>query len=470
MDKKLGVIVPYRDRYEHLLLFKKRIIPYLKEKNIDFELIVVEQDNATAFNRGKLLNVGFLYAKKIKCDYVVFHDVDMLPVDVDYSYSDTPLQMATNFVGETDKTIFDEYFGGVTMFPVDLFEKINGYGNNYWGWGYEDTDLLFRCKINGISLDTKDIKMTGSNVASLKFNGVDAYVRGNNFFSPNKETSIFISFFPDEFTCDFKKLEDKYSTFSIPGYDFTVTYNSFSRYTVELFNDNKDIIYQYSNIKSNHRTNIVVTINPNDNLIKFYQDGEMVSEQPYRNLYNYTEEKYFYLGVGNPNRVNDENFFRGLINTFAVFDTELSHEEIQELSNNKYFGLTQNFGNYKSDYSLKLYYDAKFIKGYKLMDLSGNGNDGEIVNCEIVGQSFEDVKTILIPFKRKSTFELLPHEENGFVKTGWKSDMTRYNQLKFYNEVLKGHVDTREDGLSNCKYKQHSVSKVENQVNIVVGL
>ncbi len=30
-----------------------------------------------------------------------------------------------------------------------------------------------------------------------------------------------------------------------------------------------------------------------------------------------------------------------------------------------------------------LYYDAKFIKGYKLMDLSGNGNDGEIVNCEI---------------------------------------------------------------------------------------
>jgi hypothetical protein len=174
--------------------------------------------------------------------------------------------------------------------------------------------------------------------------------------------------------------------------------------------------------------------------------------------------------VGSPIRKRENNYYRGLISSFAVFDKELSYAEIREISDNHYFGLTQSFGRYTSDYALKLYYDAKFIKGYKLMDLSGNGNDGEIINCEIVGNTYDEFKIIDVPFRRQSTFKLLTHEENGFVKDGWKSDMTRFNQLRFYNEVIKGYRNIKEDGLSNCKYKQHSISKVENQVNIIVGL
>jgi hypothetical protein len=469
MDKKLGVIVPYRDRFEHLQTFKKKIIPYLNEKGIDFELIVVEQDDGKAFNRGKLLNVGFLYAKKNKCDYVAFHDVDMIPVDVDYSYSDVPVQMATDFIGETKRIVFDEYFGGVTIFPVTMFEHINGYSNDYWGWGYEDTDLLHRCKINGVPLDVKEIEMKGGNVASLKFNGVDAYVRGKNFFKQREEFTIFISFFPDEFICDHEKMDDKYSVFSIAGYDFTVTYNSYARYTLEIFDGGRNIIYQYSNIKTNYRTNVAVTINPNDNLIKFYQDGDLVSQESYRTLHKYEKEEFFYLGVGDPTRKRDQNYYRGLISSFAVFNKELPYSEIREISNNKYFGLTQSFGRYSSDHALILYYDSKFIRGYKLIDLCGD-NDGEIFNCEIVGESYSESKTIDVPFRRKSTFELLTHEENGFVKTGWKSDMTRYNQLKFYNEVQKGYRNTKEDGLSNCDFVEHSLSKVKQQIHVVVGI
>jgi hypothetical protein len=39
------------------------------------------------------------------------------------------------------------YFGGVTMFDKESFEKINGYANGYWGWGAEDDDILTRCNI-----------------------------------------------------------------------------------------------------------------------------------------------------------------------------------------------------------------------------------------------------------------------------------------------------------------------------------
>ena len=122
MSKKLGIIVPYRNRYEQLVHFKTHMIEYLKDKGIDYELVIVEQDDAELFNRGKLLNVGFKYAKRLKCDYVVFHDVDMLPVDVDYSWSDVPIHMATNFIPDDTRTIFDEYFGGVTMFDEWTFQ------------------------------------------------------------------------------------------------------------------------------------------------------------------------------------------------------------------------------------------------------------------------------------------------------------------------------------------------------------
>ena len=114
MAKKLGVIVPYRNRPEHLSIFKESITKYLDAAGLNYELIIVDQDNAKLFNRGMLLNIGFTFAKKYGCDYVVFHDVDMLPLKVDYSYSEVPLQLALEFEleeGEKKREVFDEYFG-----------------------------------------------------------------------------------------------------------------------------------------------------------------------------------------------------------------------------------------------------------------------------------------------------------------------------------------------------------------------
>jgi len=36
------------------------------------------------------------------------------------------------------------FMGAVISYSRELFEKINGYGNNFWGWGGEDDDLLLR--------------------------------------------------------------------------------------------------------------------------------------------------------------------------------------------------------------------------------------------------------------------------------------------------------------------------------------
>ena len=54
------ILIPYRNREEHLKYFIKNTIPYLKRYLNPFKIIIIEQNNDRLFNRGKLLNVGFL--------------------------------------------------------------------------------------------------------------------------------------------------------------------------------------------------------------------------------------------------------------------------------------------------------------------------------------------------------------------------------------------------------------------------
>jgi predicted glycosyltransferase involved in capsule biosynthesis len=147
--KKLSIVVPYRNREHHLAQFIPFMEEYLKHlsdgKDYEARIVIVEQDDEKPFNRGKLLNIGFAESKE--CDYFCFHDVDMLPVNSDYSPVDSPTHMAAEAEQFGWKLPYDGYFGGVTMFDKESFEKINGYANEYWGWGAEDDDILTRCSI-----------------------------------------------------------------------------------------------------------------------------------------------------------------------------------------------------------------------------------------------------------------------------------------------------------------------------------
>jgi hypothetical protein len=473
---KLGIIVPYRDRYEHLQTFKKSIKKYFEKLNIKYELIIVEQDDAKLFNRGKLLNIGFLHAKKLNCDYVVFHDVDMVPVDVDYSYSEYPVHLASKFISRdhsANRIVFDEYFGGVTIFPVEQFEKINGYSNEYWGWGFEDDDLLYRCRKYKIPLDYKEIILNGGNNASLKFNGVNSIVRAKNVIDFKKNFTIFVSLKPDELHCNVDKYNDIFSIFSIPGYDFRIVYNSFRRYSLSIFDKNQNGYFVDSEISDTYKTNLCITVDVVKRVVKLYQDGVEIGIINYiDSLYPYQYESNFYLGCANPLVKNEEDksYFKGEIANFAIFEEILLNQEIREISKNQFFGLTSNFGNYKSSHLLKTYYDAKFIKENKMIDLSGNNNDGVFENCKLSGYVSDYKKVIHIPFRKDCTFELLSHEENGYVGNAWKNITTRYNQMRFHNEVKNDLTNPLQDGLSNCRYREHSNVKVLNETNITVGI
>lgn len=159
-NKKLAIIVPYRDRLVNLELFLKNIHPFLMEQKIEYSLYVVEPIGNLTFNKGISMNAGYLEAlKENDFDCFIFHDVDMVPENPENFYgcnnlAPKLLAVAISAFGYSTQGYFKEkYFGGVTAFTKSQFSNVNGFSNSYFGWGLEDDDARERvlAKYNYIS-------------------------------------------------------------------------------------------------------------------------------------------------------------------------------------------------------------------------------------------------------------------------------------------------------------------------------
>ena len=154
MSHKLGICIPYRNRFEHLQKLTQSLGEYLTKRGIDHKFYVGHQVDDKLFNRGLMKNVAAKHAFDDGCDYIAWHDVDMVPYseDCDYSYpEDHPVHIATKLSKYDFKLNYEQYFGGVILFTREQAERINGYSNDYWDWGMEDDDLFYRCHFEGYS-------------------------------------------------------------------------------------------------------------------------------------------------------------------------------------------------------------------------------------------------------------------------------------------------------------------------------
>lgn len=151
----VAIIVPYRNRFEHLSTFLLNIHPFLQNQNLDYTIFIVEQAGEDAFNRAMLFNVGFTEAMKIRhFDCFIFHDVDLLPEDNRnlYTCPEQPRHMSVAVDIFDYKLPYKDIFGGVCAIPTEQFQLINGFSNTFWGWGAEDDDIAYRLKIHDLKI------------------------------------------------------------------------------------------------------------------------------------------------------------------------------------------------------------------------------------------------------------------------------------------------------------------------------
>ena len=170
LDKKLLIVVPYRNKKKHLDMFLANIKDFfLKDETnnvLEVKIIVIEQSEKKKFNLGIINNIGFLLEENY-LDYICINNVDFLPVNADFTYADAP----TSLISEGfDKHPIDpenddpdlkywalnqpkQPFHGSIFMPKEIFKRVNGYSNRYWGWGFEDSDMKMRLDINKILIN-----------------------------------------------------------------------------------------------------------------------------------------------------------------------------------------------------------------------------------------------------------------------------------------------------------------------------
>jgi SAM-dependent methyltransferase len=149
---RVAIIVPFRDlhaaqkRSAHLKQFIPFMVSYLSTARISFRIFIVEQSNdGKKFNRGKLLNTGFDIAKKEGYTSFIYHDVDLLPSENLLPYYATYPQQPIHIARVWERyNANPHYCGGIASFNKADFERINGFPNNFWGWGGEDDEMQLR--------------------------------------------------------------------------------------------------------------------------------------------------------------------------------------------------------------------------------------------------------------------------------------------------------------------------------------
>lgn len=158
-QQKVAIIIPFRNRHEHLKHWLFYLHPILMRQQLDYRVYVINQDGDGVFNRAKLMNVGYVEAlKEYDFECFVFSDVDLVPIDDRNLYRcfDNPRHLAVAMDKFNFHLPYNTYFGGVSSLSKNQYLKINGFPNTYWGWGGEDDDIYKRIVFHGMSISRPD--------------------------------------------------------------------------------------------------------------------------------------------------------------------------------------------------------------------------------------------------------------------------------------------------------------------------
>lgn len=472
---KLGVCVPYRNREAHLKEFIPRVGKFLEDRGIEYCMYFGHQVDDKLFNRGAMKNIAAEQAFKDGCDYVVWHDIDMIPENdgCDYSFpKDNPRHIAIHISKTNYHLKYADYFGGAVVFNKEQVEKTNGYSNDYWDWGMEDDDLFWRCVLEGYAdINYLEYEKTKS---FLRFNGNTSYVKIpsssilDDLTHKSHTVSLLVRAFHQEEKMPIYLIgaEDKkfveYPVFRRPGYDYGISYNNSRAYTVMLWDMFNKPIYQWMKRYEGQWTWVTFTVDVTNKKIHVYLNGiesEAASGTGVDSPASYTgglkryDGKEYYLGMSpSVGEKDPAKYFKGDIGKLIIWNRCLSQEEIVSSFNNKVEGAVLDY-DFTSDKLLK--------------DSTGHNNNGLVYNCEKLEETIKVPHTI-IPHRTPGKMECLDHIDEGFVDGKWvKGETTAKNEYRYVMGMQQGKIDYKKDGINNLNYTLVGIEELTPKAKMI---
>ncbi|PIK41360.1 hypothetical protein BSL78_21792 [Apostichopus japonicus] len=132
---KVAIIIPFRDRFVHLPIILRHLVPFLKEQYLEFGIFFVEQ-LLTIPNGTALYSMTWTTSLSAMATSTVAVECQNISYLVQI---DGVINCCTAF-----------FFGAVTGFTRSQVADFNGFPNTYWGWGGEDDDILGRMRSVGL--------------------------------------------------------------------------------------------------------------------------------------------------------------------------------------------------------------------------------------------------------------------------------------------------------------------------------
>ena len=162
----LHIIIPFRattqpERQQQLEILLGCFQLHLPEAHV----VVVEQSCERKFNKGALQNIGFLLSGGTDTDTICLQDVDMLPdakLILEYTrgldvrtvrHISGSNNRYTKHKKTSERDLKNRFLGGIVMLTASAFKHVNGYPNDFWGWGGEDDELRDRLVLDGLKVE-----------------------------------------------------------------------------------------------------------------------------------------------------------------------------------------------------------------------------------------------------------------------------------------------------------------------------
>jgi hypothetical protein len=442
MSHKLGICIPYRNRKEHI----ERLIPHLSKQltnqGIEHSFYVGHQVDDKLFNRGAMKNIASHYAFEDGCDYVAWHDVDMLSYNINgniggnYSYpEETPIHIATKLSKYNYGLGYDQYFGGVVLFTKEQAYKTNGYSNEYWDWGQEDDDLFWRCYFENFTTGNIFKKYENKKVGIFNGNNSSILIPTNREISSCLHNDFTISILfnaeqqpekvPIWLVGDKEKRFIEYPLLRKDGsWSWGLSFNNSRAVTMELFDRDHMRHYNWGKRFENLWTWVTLSYKSDTNEVFFYLNYDLTTQMngiknktpfPVNSLRTHDGIKPFLLGTCS----HTGSRYKGKISEVKIFNT--FKENVMDAING----------------------EKDIVMKYDFSNMDGNQN------VDVVEENIEVVENIL-PFRREGSFYCLPHIDEGFKNGTWaKGETTARNEKRFVTEMQQGLINYKEDGLNN---------------------